>query len=274
MGAATMQYQALLDAVPNFRDVGGHPTADGSTVTRGIAFRSGQLNTLDDASEQDFAATGISTVFDLRTEAEMQAAPDQVPVGVKVVHLDVLADHEDAGPAQLGKLIAMAMTEGDHPLQTVEDLLGNGRAEQMMVSAYQSFVTLNSAKAAYREYFLELATGTGPSLFHCTAGKDRTGWAAASLLLFLGVDPEVVLSDYLASNEPTRKAFAPLVDYFTAQGGDANLILPMLQVRTSYLQGAIATMNSTFGSIDGYLTIGLGLDRDQLSRLRSRLLHA
>jgi protein-tyrosine phosphatase len=268
-----MAYEALLSVVPNFRDVGGHRTCHGSSVRHGIVFRSGQLNTLDGLPGQQFAATGISTVFDLRTDAELQAAPDQVPAGVTVVHLDVLADHEDAGPAQLGKLIAMAMTEGNHPMQTVEDLLGNGKAERMMISAYQSFVTLDSAMAAYREYFLELATGTSPALFHCTAGKDRTGWAAAALLLFLGVDPDAVMTDYLASNEPTKKAFQPMIDYFTSQGGDPDLILPMLQVRADYLNGALATVGERFGSVEDYLRDGLGLSSEHLTDLRSRMLN-
>lgn len=274
-GPSAPEHESLLAEVPNFRDVGGHETTSGHRIRTGLVFRSGQLDKLSSRGEAAFVATGISTVFDLRTAAEIASAPDVLPPGVRLVPLDVLSDHEQSGPAQLGKLVASA-SNSDDPVtereRMAQELLGDGKAERLMMESYQSFVTLGSARRAYRAYFTELAHGQRPVLFHCTAGKDRTGWAAASLQLFLGVDQETVVADYLASYEPTMRAFKPLTDYITAQGGDVGLVLPMLEVRTDYLQAALDTVAERYGTIQGYLRQGLDLTSDQLDSLRARML--
>ena len=97
-----------------------------------------------------------------------------------------------------------------------------------------------------------------PVLFHCTAGKDRTGWAATILLLAAGVDEAGALDEFLAVNPAVRETFAPLLQQLAAAGGDPELLRPMLEVRAEYLQAALDTMRERFGSFDGYLRDGLG----------------
>src|SRR5262245_39855143 len=103
----------------------------------------------------------------------------------------------------------------------------------MISSSSSPTRTVNSspcpAPSSYRRLFSDLAKDeTGPALWHCTAGKDRTSWAAAALLLILGVPEDVVLDDYLLSNRYILPAYQVVMETFTAQGGDAKLLEPVL----------------------------------------------
>jgi protein-tyrosine phosphatase len=140
----------------------------------------------------------------------------------------------------------------------------------MFVGKYREFVRLGSARAAYRRLFADVATAEHrPALFHCTTGKDRTGWAAAALLLLLGVAEDVVMEDYLASTPLVTAMFQPFVDRFEARGGDPDLLLPLIGVQPAYLQAALDEMRAAYGTIEGYFADGLGIDVDGQRALRA-----
>ncbi len=256
-----------LLAVPNMRDLGGYVGFDGRPVRADVVFRSGQLDHLDDTAIAAFGSLGIRSVFDLRTDAERAAGADHVPAGVRIEVLDVLADDPTAGAAQLNR--AEASSQGID----FASLLGDGKAAELLEACYRGFVTLDSAHRSYRRLLTELASDdTGPAVFHCTAGKDRTGWAAAVLLLHLGVDEEAVFEDYLSSNEFARPQMQTYLDQFADNGGDPDLLAPLLRVDSSYLRASLDAVNDTYGGLDGYLRTGLGLDERVLHGLRTRLL--
>ncbi|GAA1176150.1 protein-tyrosine phosphatase [Kitasatospora gansuensis] len=250
--------------VANLRDLGGVPLPGGRTVRSGLVFRSGQLDRLDPAADLVFAALGIRTVVDLRTERERAARPDRVPPAADLVVADVLADAMRAGAASK---LATVMADP----AAANRLLGDGHAEQALISDYRAFVTSASGRAAYRLLFTELARGTGPLLFHCTAGKDRTGWGAALLLLLLGADPATVQDDYLAVNPAVRAAFAPVITAFTDAGGDPEITEALLTVRPGYLAAALETLTDGWGDPEKYARTALGLDATTLTALRDRL---
>lgn len=254
-----------IATLPNLRDVGGWPTTDGRHVRRGLLYRSVAPTRLDEPGLAAFAALRIATVFDLRTAAEREPAPDEVPAGTEVVALDVLADAVGAAPAQLEALL-------DDPARAAE-ALGGGRAAELMVDGYRQIVTLPSALASYRELYARLAEPTArPALIHCTTGKDRTGWGAAALLMLLGVSAHDVEADYLRTNDDLIPALQPIFDRFTAGGGDRDVLLDVLGVRARYLHTALREMTDKFGSIEGYFTDGLGVGDDLQEALRSSFL--
>lgn len=111
-----------------------------------------------------------------------------------------------------------------------------------------------------------------PALFHCTTGKDRTGWAAAALLTFLGVEANTVRDDYLRTNTDLIPALRPLFDRFEAAGGDPRLLEPVLGVRAEHLETAFSAVDEDYGSIEQYFTDGLGLEEETLEQLREALL--
>lgn len=255
--------RVLLASAPNMRDLGGVSVADG-TVRTGVLYRSASLAKLDEADAAVFDSLGITTVYDLRTAAERGDAPDRVADGVRTVWLDVVADSQDNVAAQIPTLLADPAA--------LEEMLGGGRADDYLADANRKFVSLRSALAAYRSFYLDLIdkNRTGAALFHCTTGKDRTGWAAASFLLLLGASEEDVRADYLETNTDLAPALQPMLDALQAKGVHTELLDPILGVRDSYLDAALDELRTRYGTIEDYARDGLGLTDQQIGELRRR----
>jgi protein-tyrosine phosphatase len=242
-----------IAAVPNLRDLGGWPTRAGGLVRRKLLYRSTELDKLAGTDLAAFAALGIRSVYDLRTEAERAARPDKLPAGTEYIVVDALEGSTDAAPAALFEVA------GDP--RAAEALLGGGKGLALFETGYREIVTLPSAGAAYHRLFSDLTYAEHrPALFHCATGKDRTGWAAASLLLLFGVPDDLVMKEYLLTNTELLPAEKPLLDRFRALGGDPEVLRPVVEVAPEYLEAALDEMHRTFGSIEGYFAEGLGLD--------------
>jgi protein-tyrosine phosphatase len=254
-------------SIPNFRDAGGHPAGAGKRVRAGLLYRSVAL---DSASEDDLralASLGIRTVFDLRTAMEQERRPDRLPAGATHVVLDLLVDSGEADPAALFALMQ------DPPRASAE--LADGGTKRFYMATYRDMIGLPSARAGYaRLYRLLAEEERRPALVHCTTGKDRTGWAVAALLLFLGVHEELVMRDYLASDLEVRRAFGHVVDDFVARGGRREVIEPLMSVQPDFLDAALGAMHDEYGSVDAYFREGLGLDEAALGALRAAFLEA
>lgn len=250
-----------IASVANLRDLGGYRTADGKTVATGLVYRSNQLSGIPEADMEKLAGLGLKNSFDLRTAEERDKRPEELPKGVNYVIVDVLADSPQAGPAQLEKLLV------DPKAANAE--LGGGKVEAAFQASYREFVSLPSAQRGFRALFLSLGDRQKvPALFHCTTGKDRTGWAAAALLTLLGVPKDVVYEDYLRSNDYILPAFGKVIDGFVAAGGDAEIPRAILGVKTEYLDAAFDEMEKKYGGIANYFTKGLGIDAQQQQALR------
>jgi len=113
-----------------------------------------------------------------------------------------------------------------------------------------------------------------PALYHCTTGKDRTGWATAALLLLLGVSRDDVMTEYLLTNEQLLPALQPTMDRFAAAGGDPAILEPLLGVRRGYLDASFAELDATHGTIEVYFTDALAVGPDVQKALRDSLLDA
>ncbi len=139
-------------------------------------------------------------------------------------------------------------------------MLGENKALDYFLGSYRDFVTLRAPSRRTARCHGSGCARQSSALVHCTTGKDRTGWATASLLLLLGLDEDAVFHEYLLTNEQLLPAFASIFDKFTAAGGDPELLKQVLGVRPEYLQAALTQMREKFGSIEGYFADGLGID--------------
>ena len=129
---------------------------------------------------------------------------------------------------------------------------------------------MSSAKIAYSELFLSLADENQlPALFHCATGKDRTGWAAAALLPLMGVPAEVVMEEYLRSNEYILPLYETTIQQFVDGGGDPSIF----GVKEEYLNAALDEMQTEYGSIENYFSDGLGISVEQQTVLRNLYLN-
>lgn len=234
-----------LDGAPNFRDLGGHANAQGRRIRRGRIFRSDHLGQL---SPRDVALLHqrhgpLWRVLDFRGVQERTTAPCSLPQA-QVHALSI----EPTVVQKLTDLLAQSHTV------TSEDTV------LLMQDTYRGFVRNNTLR--YAEFFQHLLSDSqSPLVFHCTAGKDRTGFAAALLMHALDVPEAIMWQDYLLTNE--RVQHRPL---------NSQLPAPIAQilhaVQTEFLSAAMDTVTAEFGGLQAYLSDQLGLTPD-----RRRTLH-
>jgi len=237
-----------LAGASNLRDLGGWRTANGRRVRRGVVFRSASLATLTDADVDTIATLGLRTVCDLRGEREAAMAPSRLPPGVERVLLPI-------EPQVGGSIRDLLKRE----IATGEDVVG------LMERAYLAYGT--SHLFQYRALFDTLAQPERrPLLFHCTAGKDRTGFAAALILLALGATREAILADYAATDRLWRREFT------LPPNTPAPLAEALYATHPTLLSEALDAAIAPFGDEAAFLDVGLGLDAARLSTLREVLL--
>ena len=236
----------------------------------GVVYRSSRLSGLRDGAGDALVALGVSDVFDLRTTDEVGHRPDLLPAGVRLTLADVLADRPHGGAVAVGTLARRRMDAT--AIEAVNTAVGGGRGRDLMLQTYRDFARLPSALRGFGQVLGGVARAEGASIVHCTAGKDRSGWAIALMQLLAGAPSDEVTGDYLGSNEAMRHAYGPLLEQFAGSGGDADSLARILYVEPDYLDAGLACVDRTFGSLEGYVVAGLGLDTAEIDRLRDRLL--
>ncbi|MGC4934999.1 tyrosine-protein phosphatase [Gordonia sp. DT30] len=253
-----------VPSLPNLRDLGAWPTADGRVVRDGVLFRSTDFSAMATADLEHLENLGVRTIYDLRSAAERTALPDPALPEVADIHLDVLEGAGMTIPGNIGKFLSDPKT-----VAMASQELSGGKARDLIADTYVKFVSMPSAVESYRDFYRGLlGEHPRPSLFHCTTGKDRTGWAAASFLTLMGVAKDDVYQDYLLTNDRLVPALQPIFDDFAAAGGDPGLLIPVLGVDAHYLDAAFGEVDKRFGGIPGYFADGLGIDDAAQQQLR------
>lgn len=227
----------------NFRDLGNHRTERGETVTPGRLFRADHLGALSAQDVAQIRSLGVRRVLDLRGVNERAAAPCALPE-VAVHSLAI----EPTVVQQLSDLIAAGhrLTPGD--------------VTAHMQDTYRGFVRHNTHRFA--ELFAHLLESAEPTVFHCTAGKDRTGFAAALILRSLGVPEADVMRDYLLTNERLKPMEA------SRHGLAPEVQMVLWRVQPEFLQAAFEAVEAGYGGMEAYLREGLRLGEAERERLR------
>jgi protein-tyrosine phosphatase len=248
-----------LQGAPNLRDLGGYQTTDGRETRWGLLYRSGQLSALTAKDYETLARLGIVAVCDFRRDDERAAQPTKWKGGVtpQILALPPTADEGTPPPPNP----VSATRSGGGPMEVANE----------MRASYASYPS--RLAGSYRRVIDLILEGRGPVLYHCTAGKDRTGVFSAILLSLLGVPRETVFADYLLSNEyvltPTTMA-----NYAKANNTSLASVHALLSVETSYLDAAFAAIRRQHDSLDGYRREALKLSDEEIERLEARLLTA
>lgn len=258
-----------LKGLGNTRDLGGYRTADGGILRPKRIIRSGALAP---ASKEDLALlTGVyelKTIIDFRTPTECMQKPDPQLEGVTYITNSILNEaqmgitHEgEQRPADLvDAMIAMVQEVGDH-------------AEHYLADLYPVLVTDEHCLNGYRSFFeVLLSQESGSTLYHCSEGKDRVGTGTALLLSALGVDRDTIIEDYLLTNrysEEKRKGILAMIRERVP--GDELLhrrFVTLNSVHESYLASVFTTVENVYGSMGQFLSEKLGLDAENLERLK------
>jgi protein-tyrosine phosphatase len=236
-----------LQGASNFRDVGGYPTAGGQRVKRGQVFRSDHLAGLTDADVARLQAMGVRHSLDFRGTAECTTTPYAI-AGIERVPLTI----EPTVIARMQALVAQGI------VPTTEETVA------LMCETYRDFVNRNAD--TYGRFMKHLLEQPTPQVFHCTAGKDRTGFAAALLLSALGVDRATIEHDYLLTNQLYKR------DARLEGQGHPHVMKVLWQVQPEFLQAAFDAVDSQHGGMQDYLQGAIGLSPQELAELRRLLL--
>jgi len=236
-----------LQGATNFRDLGGYPGQDGRPVRWRRLFRSDHLGGLTEADKVLLTRLGLARAFDFRGQAERAAVTYELP-----------------GVTQHSLAIEPTV------VQRLQDLVSSGqaltpeRAAELMTELYRALV--NDQSHRFAELFEHLLQAEGPVVFHCTAGKDRTGFAAALILLALGVPRDLVLEDYLITNRVFQHPPA-------AQGGlPAEVLAVLWRVQPGFLEAALHAVDTDHGGVERYLSKRLGMGPAARQQLAQRYL--
>jgi len=224
-----------LRGASNFRDLGGYGTQDGRRVRWGRLFRSDHLGRLTPEDEAVLAGLGLQRVLDFRGEQERAAVPNRLAA----------ARHHALG-------IEPTVVQRMQDLAAAGQRLNAGVAVELMRELYRALV--HDQAHRYAEFFEHLLASETPLVFHCTAGKDRTGFAAALTLQALGVPREVVVQDYLLTNALYQP---PALPHTTDTPMEALAVL--WRVQTDFLEAAFEALDADHGGMDRYLTQRLGV---------------
>ena len=255
-----------LDGAVNVRDVGGYQSSFGLQVARGRLFRGDSLSKLSGLDVERLDRLGLRTVIDFRSPGEvLLTGADRLPFGVEFVSLPV-------GGGDLAAVYEL-IASGDHERQRRE--LGDGRAASLMVEINRGFVSDTRQREAFGAALrVACSAGRMPLLYHCSGGKDRTGWMTAIVLTVLGVPREVVLRDYLASNDFHRAGYAKLRLDLVKTGivADPELLRPILEQSATYLGAAFGEAERGYGSFGRFVTHGLEVSDAMLGELRRAVL--
>mgnify|MGYP006140992745 FL=1 len=240
---------ALLQGASNFRDVGGYLNTQGRRVRRGQVFRSDHLAGLTPEDLVRLQSLGIGHSLDFRGMAEYTATPYAI-AGVERVALTI----EPTVIARMQALVAQGV------VPTTEETV------DLMRETYRDFVNYNAATfGRFLKHLLEKPT---PQVFHCTAGKDRTGFAAALLLSALEVDRATIEHDYLLTNQLYKR------DARLEGQGHPHVMKVLWQVQPEFLHAAFEAVDAQHGGIRDYLHGAIGLSSQELAELQRLLLEA
>ncbi|MFI6264134.1 tyrosine-protein phosphatase [Micromonospora sp. NPDC051006] len=257
-----------LVGAPNARDLGGLVGAGGRRVRPGRLIRTPALGRLTDEDLPVFGKLAPACVVDLRADSEIEVAPADRLVGEpRPVHLPV---HDPEHPVFT---YVSAVLLG-HDLGAYAELARQG-TPGAMAAIYRWFVTGASARGGFAEAVRLAARPENlPLVYHCSAGKDRTGWLTVILLSALGVDEATIRAEYLRNNVLTESLRAVIVESMRRRQPelDVEAVLPVLEVRPEYLDAAYSEVRRVHGSFEAYLRDGLGLDDEVIEALRTQLL--
>ena len=246
-----------LTGAMNCRDLGGYEVAGGGYVRRNVLFRSDRLSDLSEDDQEELSSYGIRTVIDFRTAAESKRDISRL--------WPTVTTH---APLPIGDEIAQQK-------EFVERIKAGEITSVTIGDVADSYIDMLSESGAQFASFLDLAADIDfwPLLFHCTAGKDRTGIAAAIILELCGVDRQAVLDDYELTNElRSERRINELRPSLEAAGADIEAIRPALSAPRDAMAQTLHHLDARYGGVEVFLIERLGMRSETIATLRLNLL--
>lgn len=260
-----------LDNLINTRDLGGIITKDGHRIKPHKLIRSGQLF-FASVKDKDTLVNeyNLSLVVDFRSSAEKEEKPDPKMLGVKYVFNPIMKEITKG-------ITRDKKSDNDTVKMIVLDMANDvKRAEKYMEDIYESIINSDYALNQYAK-FIDLLIGNenGASLWHCTAGKDRAGFATFLVLECLGVDKETIIQDYLLTNEYTKKDVNKMIEDIK-KDYDYPLIDQVVKalfgIKREYLENIYDLIDREYGSMHNFLYNKICLTDEKINKMRKMFL--
>ena len=246
----------VLDGTSNTRELGGYKTEDGRSLKWGVLYRSDKLSELTDADQEYLLQLGIKRVIDFRSAEEKQNEPDQLPSTLKYIEMPIEADGAIRPKVE-------AILKGDL----------NEDVGAILVETNKEFIS--DFSGVYKGFIESLIENQEPTLFHCTAGKDRAGFAAALVLLAVGVPEKIVIEDYMKTNkytEETIQDYINKINLYSLGSVDAEILRPLLGVEERFIRAALDEIKQKYGSVENFIRDELKIRDESIIELKNFLL--
>lgn len=246
----------VLDGTSNTRELGGYKTEDGRSLKWGVLYRSDKLSELTDADQEYLLQLGIKRVIDFRSSEEKQNEPDQLPSTLKYIEMPIEADGAIRPKVE-------AILKGDL----------NEDVGAILVETNKEFIS--DFSGVYKGFIESLIENQEPTLFHCTAGKDRAGFAAALVLLAVGVPEKIVIEDYMKTNkytEETIQDYINKINLYSLGSVDAEILRPLLGVEERFIRAALDEIKQKYGNVENFIRDELKIRDESIIELKNFLL--
>lgn len=244
-----------LENQPNLRDIGGFETEDGRRVKWGKIYRSGKLSKLEKNDQSLLTNLGIKTVCDFRSDVEQEKHPNNLPAGIRYLRYPI-GEKDGKSFQKLRKDILKKRLRGK-------------AAEETFIKLMEAFA--DSVSHDFKPVLdLLLADGNEPLIYHCSGGKDRTGYMTAIILAAMDVDIKTIRQDYLMSNYYRQKANQKKIRQARLIGLDQETLEYLFIVRDSYFDSVMKTIKERYGDMDNYLAVKFGLTREVRDQLKEK----
>ena len=241
----------------NFRDLGGYKTEDGRALKWGKIYRSDDLHLLTDEDLKYLSRLNIKSVVDFRSDEERESEPDRLNPDMTQVLLPIKFQPEELD---------------DETLKNLMKNLTFGTLDSSNLLRDFNIVIVKDFATEYKKFFRHVIENNAePIVFHCTAGKDRAGFASAMILTVLGVPRGKVIEDYLLTNTYVKDHVdsemleIELKTFFRA---DTDNLRKINLVEERYIQAAFDTIDSEWGGMDNYISGALGLSEEDILKLK------
>ena len=265
-----------VNGIINARDLGGYIMQDGRRLRDGMLLRSAHLADATDEDLQYLSSIPIAKVIDFRKDIEMNGKTDRMVPGAEYIRLEIDAS---------GKIVSQA-TEDEKRLFTGNKQFDvkkfmvmaafNPMAQKIAQQMYPNLTNDPECRKQFKQFFrLILDTANGAILYHCTQGKDRTGFASALILAALGAGRDTIVADFDATNRVYEKDVRQCCQNVRLMGGKENEIATVksfLGANTDNFIKALESIDREFGTIEAYLKGPIGLTEQDILTLRERYL--
>jgi len=252
-----------LKTLVNFRDIGGYKGIDGREIKYKKLLRSGEVRNLSDEDKNilinDYK---LKKIIDFRSDDEVKNAPNDTLNGVEYQQINIMGE-------------LSGNTSGS------EDMVNNSKiksATEIMKEIYVNLATDKNSQKAYRKFLNEVKSlEEGSLLFHCFAGKDRTGFGALLIMKILGVKDDDIFEDYLKTNELRREANKIIIEELEKSGAtkeNIDNVTQLMEVDISYLEEAYNSIIKNYSSFDNYLKNVLNVDDEAALTFRNLYLES